>query len=730
MNTKLNKIPLTFWVQSTLHSYSLIFFSLNNVFAATILLVTFFNPGVGLAGLLAVVLTNLLALISGFNKNEIGKGFFGFNALFLGLALGYEYKYNSTFLLFFVTGILMLIMITAWLNGFFSKHYLPFLSFPFLITYWILSVASGNLSNLLVDEQHVYTLNDIAIQQRSFIYYIAHCMDQVALPDLLSHYFRTLAGTFFQNSIFGGLLISLGLLYFSRIAFSLSLIGFVFAYYFYVFYGADTNDLNYHLLGSNFIFIAIAIGCFYFIPNIYSYLTVIILIPVLMIILIFFIDVLEVFHLKAYTFPFSVLCTAFLFSLNQRINPRYLNSVIFQYFSPEKTIYKYLNSLKRFKNIYHEKIALPFFGEWFVSQGYNGKITHLGDWSQALDFVIQDWQQHTYKNPGISKEDFYCYNKPILAPLNGYVYDIINTVEDNLISEVDTEHNWGNSIIINHQNGLFSQISHIKKDSFVVPIGAFVNKGDILATCGNSGRSPEPHIHFQMQTSPTFGAKTIPYPLSYFIERKGNAQELKIFEVPEEGSVISNVQISNLLKESLHLIPGKKLRFKKSDQDKVTIWEVFTDAFNKTYLYCAHSDSYAYFVNDGTLFYFTDFEGDRKSLLFQFYLAYYKVLLGYYQELELDDQVPLIYFNRGGVQWIQDFVAPFYLFTSAKYQSYFVETDNTFAPDMIKIKSRVENKLFHHSLGKSEFELVFINNSLYSFSCKKNQNTEVYLCVT
>lgn len=59
------------------------------------------------------------------------------------------------------------------------------------------------------------------------------------------------------------MLIAFGLLYSSRIAFSLSVIGFYLAYLFYSIFGADVNDLNYNLLGSNFIFIAIAIGCFF-----------------------------------------------------------------------------------------------------------------------------------------------------------------------------------------------------------------------------------------------------------------------------------------------------------------------------------------------------------------------------------------------------------------------------------------------------------------------------------
>lgn len=61
----------------------------------------------------------------------------------------------------------------------------------------------------------------------------------------------------------------------------------------------------------------------------------------------------------------------------------------------------------------------------------------------------------------------------------------------------------------------------ILKDSFGVFIGQYVTKGTYLATCGNSGRSPEPHIHFQLQTIPTIGAQTLEYPISYFIERNG-----------------------------------------------------------------------------------------------------------------------------------------------------------------------------------------------------------------
>jgi len=45
---------------------------------------------------------------------------------------------------------------------------------------------------------------------------------------------------------------------------------------------------------------------------------------------------LAIFQLKAYSLSFSVICTAFLFSLNQRWLHKYLHIVTLQYFSAEK----------------------------------------------------------------------------------------------------------------------------------------------------------------------------------------------------------------------------------------------------------------------------------------------------------------------------------------------------------------------------------------------------------
>lgn len=733
-NNQLNmrdKIINNYWIQSTLNSYSLIFFSLNNFFAISIMIVSFFTPFVGICGLLAIVTINLIAHFIGFNKEEINTGLFGFNALFLGMALGYEFSFNLPFVVLFISAIIILLIITVSFKGFLGLYKLPFLIFPFIITYWVVSLSASNFDNIILDENHIYAINESTKLEASIWYQMTHYLDDLPLAPFIVAFLKTLSGTFFQNSILGGIIVAFGLLQFSRIAFSLSIIGFSCAYFYYYIFGADVTDLTHNLLGANFIFTAIAIGCFFIIPNTYSYLTVVILTPVVLLSSLALTKILIPFQIKPYSLSFSLVTTIFLFVLNQRLFTKYLTVVTLQYYSAEKTIYKYINSLQRFKNEHLYKVTLPFIGEWNVSQGYDGTITHLGDWSKALDFVIEDSEENTYflpnkLNEAFGKENFYCYNKEILAPYDGYVYDIINSVEENDVGDMDTSNNWGNTIIINHLNGLYSQISHVKKDSFAVYVGQYVKKGAYLATCGNSGRSPEPHIHFQFQTSPYVGSKTFPYPISYFIERKGTEKFLHISEVPNEKAFISNVLVNELLVIAFSLLPGQKIKLLNENNEAVANWEVFTDAYNRTHIYCKKTKSYAYFVNDGVMFYFTDFEGDKSSLLFQFYLASYRQLLGYYEGIKVEDKVPLIHFNKIIAQFFQDFLAPFYLFTKANYQSSFSYADNQYAPQKIIINSYVEAKLIAYSFKKTNYELELKDHKLKRFTIHQNNNSESY----
>lgn len=57
----------------------------------------------------------------------------------------------------------------------------------------------------------------------------------------------------------------------------------------------------------------------------------------------------------------------------------------------------------------------------------------------------------------------------------------------------------GNHVIIDHGNGEFSIIAHLKAGSLAVREGAHVTQGQRLGALGNSGDSFAPHVHYQLQ---------------------------------------------------------------------------------------------------------------------------------------------------------------------------------------------------------------------------------------
>ncbi|MCK5677480.1 MAG: hypothetical protein KAH72_03295, partial [Flavobacteriaceae bacterium] len=221
---------------------------------------------------------------------------------------------------------------------------------------------------------------------------------------------------------------------------------------------------------------------------------------------------------------------------------------------------------------------------------------------------------------------------------------------------------------------------------------------------GNSGRSPQPHLHFQLQATPYVGSKTLEYPLSYYINYKDTGEEFLSFKYPEEEDSISDIKINKILNKAFKLIPGMVFKVSSNDdQFTDSEWEVHTDAYNSTYITCANSDSYAYFVYDGTVLYFTTFEGDKNSLLYYFYLSAFKIFLGDYKSLNIQDSFPIHSVFNGTIKYIQDMIAPYYQFCKANYTSQLIEInkeDNTFT-----INTALDKKIAGKSAGKIDFQI-------------------------
>jgi murein DD-endopeptidase MepM/ murein hydrolase activator NlpD len=625
---------------------------------------------------------------------------------------------------------MLTLFLTLWIEGMIGKYGLPFLSLSFLMGTWLVSLASRQFTHLAVSERGIYMANEMFALGGLKMVGIYSWFNNLGIPDPLRLYFKSLGAIFFQYNLLAGILIAAGLLIHSRISFVLSLLGFFSAYLYYQLVGANIHELSYSYIGFNFILTSIAIGGFFIIPSRWSFLWVILLTPLISIILIASGVIFSTFQLSVYSLPFNIVVLIFLYSLKFR--ERFFDKpelVVYQQYSPEKNLYSQLNYKSRFGKSLYFSFILPFWDEWKVTQGQDGKFTHKDEWRHAWDLEIVNDKGKSYEEPGTRPEDYFCFNKPVTAPADGWVEEVVNDIGDNEIGKIDMDNNWGNTVVIRHADQLYSKLSHLKKDSIKVATGDPVKKGQVLAYCGNSGRSPVPHLHFQIQATPYIGSKTIEYPLSHYIRHKKGIFQLISYEIPEEDTEVSNIHKNSSLSKAFRFIPGQKFSYlvKTTGKKEYKVqWEVLADSLNNTFIFCEKTGSKAWFKNDGDIHYFTHFEGDRSSLLFRFYLGAYKIMMGYYRNLQVSDTFPVNTFNNKLVAIIQDFISPFWFFIRSEYSLEYLGMDDELRQTDIRLRSEASVLIGSHILKKFGFELFVNASGLKHFSISENERmTEV-----
>ena len=133
--------------------------------------------------------------------------------------------------------------------------------------------------------------------------------------------------------------------------------------------------------------------------------------------------------------------------------------------------------------------ALPFkTGEKFkLSQGYNGSYSHQG--LNALDFTMPK-------------------GTTILAAREGKVVKVVEG------SNKGCNHpkclRDANYVSILHKDGTIATYSHLQFRGALVEPGDLVERGQIIAKCGQTGFASGPHLHFSVHKSTLSGVTTIP----------------------------------------------------------------------------------------------------------------------------------------------------------------------------------------------------------------------------
>ncbi|RPH33901.1 MAG: peptidase M23 [Bacteroidales bacterium] len=716
----MNKETSLVLLKGVLRSYSQIFFSESYWFAIPLVLVSFLDVSAGLSGLLSVVTANLIVSLLKFDKFIVAKGFYGYNSLLVGLGLGYYYELTLAIIVIAILAGFLTLLITIVFQGILGKYYLPYLSLPFVFSVWIVLSAGWMVSGTVDNQSGVYVLNKLFSIGGNPLVNLHHWWVGNITSNFLNNYFLSLGAIFFQFNVFAGIVVAIALLFYSRIAFLLSLLGYFVAYSAYNVLGMDMTQLGYSLIGFNFILGAIAIGGYFYIPSKQSFFWAFAITPIIALVAAGLLGLLKPFYLPILSLPFSFILLAFIYSLRYRTVNDHFKEVIIQEGTPERNLYSYQSFSKRFPNSGWIQIKLPFLGEWYINQGHDGENTHKGDWSHAWDFVIINSEKCQYSNEGEILKDYYCYGQKIIAPADGTIVVIEDGIEDNELGKVNLIKNWGNTVIIKHADGLFSKLCHLQKGSIEIKVGETVHYGQVIGKVGNSGRSPYPHLHFQLQATPYIGSKTLKYPLFTYLE---DGKEIRTFSYPSKDQSVRSVEPNLLLKSAFNLIPGIKMNWSvKSPQSFDTIsWEVFTNAYNKSYVYCYATKSIAYFHNDGVFFYFTHFEGDRKSLLYSFYLAAFRIPLIYIDGYKLTDYLPVNQTFNGWRLFLQDFLAPFYLYLTTCIEVSMIKNGSDFDLNSIEYHSRLSGYSFNNLAWTRKIKLKVSNDNSLSIEDQYNK---------
>lgn len=140
----------------------------------------------------------------------------------------------------------------------------------------------------------------------------------------------------------------------------------------------------------------------------------------------------------------------------------------------------------------------------------------------SYDFCTVNENGDLYRGQGKNNEDWYSWGAPLYAPGGGVIREMTNDVADNILGKKMFDFRlvfqnikafYGNYVVIDHLNGEYSLIAHMKQGSVKVKLGEKVKQGQLIGQIGISGDADYVHTHYQLQNGFDLNAEALP---SYF----------------------------------------------------------------------------------------------------------------------------------------------------------------------------------------------------------------------
>jgi urea transporter/murein DD-endopeptidase MepM/ murein hydrolase activator NlpD len=625
------------------------------------------NYNAGISGVISIISAYLFAKFIGLKSDFLVAGYYTYNALLVGLSIGFLFKLSLLSLpLIIIAGILTLLITAVSARIFQNLFGLQILSIPFILVSTLVYLSVGSFTNLFVNS--LYTQSTFL--QLDF------------LPFWLSGYFKSLGAIIFMPNEVTGFLIATLVLVNSRIIFLLSVAGFALGVSLYGLFIGSIESAATNISSFNYILIAIALGGVFNIPSIKSYILAMVAVAISTLVAsagqVFW----SQYGLPIFTLPFILITLSFVYLLNflsfEFITKHFIGT-------PEKNLSHFYTIKNRFivDNI---AISLPFKDTWQVWQGFDGKWTHKGEYKYAYDFVKIDNNGKTFNGNGSQLSDYYAYGKEVLSPINGKVVRVINLLPDNIIGSTDIQNNWGNEIIIENDNGTIIKLAHFAYNSIFVYEGQSILAGEVVGLCGNSGNSPQPHIHIQAQISTLQNAFTTPFIFVNYAE----ISNFNLFGLPSENSNITNCEFSLFYDQITNFVLDEKFGFSVFKNNKFIEKIKLTVKMSESSVYYFEcDDSKLYFGKEYGNFYFYSIEGNNKYLS-MIYLALATMPIS----------------GNQSITW-KDSISNALILNS--WQNFITDVINIFIPNKVKTTAIYGFKNQHNISGKIVNDFFGIN---------------------
>ena len=583
-------------IGNILKPYSAILFLNNKIAGGIIFAIMFINPSVAISGIAAIFFTLLFSRLLNMTDEYLSQGFYIYNSLLVGMGIGYIFMPSPVSIVLIAVASAFTFMFAFMLNRFFSTYKIPILSLPFSIVTMFLYLASLKYSSLFSTLINNATLYDIE------------------LPLVLSGFFKSFGTIFFLPNNIAGILLLLLVFYFSRIIFIMAIVGFYFGVMFHSFLIGSFDQALLNPYSFNYILTAIALGGIFLLPTLKNFLLSLIGVAISVVLTDAIAIMFNYYAIPVFTIPFNLTVISFIFILSIIYYKEFNYNI---QATPEKSLSRYLSNVFRFGEVF-TKIAVPFVGKWSVYQEFDDEWTHKGEYRYAYDFIqLQD--SKSYTSEGDYCTDYYCFGKSVVSPITGYVVDSRSDLIDNHIGDVDRVNNWGNYIIIRSDLGFYIKVCHLMQYSVIPKIGEFISVSQVIAKCGNSGYSPQPHIHLQVQYLGLLGGFTKEFCFKEYYQDN----RLIFNATPSKGSELSSVIADKSVSSRLSFVLDDIFSYKVYENELFKESVEFVVKMNALGEFFLEDKALnrLYFYSDDIQFYFYNYEGETSYLKWLFILA-------------------------------------------------------------------------------------------------------------